>query len=1106
MNIRIFFSAILLTFSSSYVLAQDSYQPDSALWALVEQFPAQNQVELDRMASQLSQSEEKDLIALAMQLKLSTYGGDEKVRYAIGGLAKYLGGKTSSLRTKVEGAMLKAIDQVPDFENKVFLVKQLQYFGTDLSVEKLGTMILQFCEPIVFTLSEIHSPKSMEVLIDGLNKSSPSCQPVILKAIGSYDHPKALSTIQKYLENSNPDLKKTAENALSKSSSLAAYDWILKHQSGTNDQQDLLINYLDNLGEKGDLATLTKKSKTLLRGQLADQVKTAILGVASQYLGPKAKPFLLKAIKGDNPAYALSATKFVSKNENIPSAPFLKKIKSVDPVAQAGLLQMAVIRKDSKGLNIARSMLQSDDSYTRIAAVRAVSNLGREQSIPDLIEVLNQGTDSKVLNVTTEELGRWITENNLEQIRQSVNGMTPQAKVQVLTLVGERKLNGLSDVVLSLVKDQNKSVRGAAFQALSLVAGPEDFEPMLPLIPVATGPEEASLQKAFSRSILQSEQTDRLIDQLANSLKGNTPFLVGLFKMVGGNTAYQAFSELPESKEEIYNWKDEAALPDLFQIVLKPGNRPEKTTAIGAILKIIPSAEISTDLKVLYLRKLLKETTSTQHKASIIGQLSQGKSYPALMQIAPYLDVKDLKLTAANGVVNLILPSAKNDDGWYGSEVKILLEKAVEILKQPGQEYTLAFAQKYLETIPEGEMFISLFNGKDLSGWKGLVANPIARDTMRSRDLLAKQLEADALMEKNWRIENGTIKYTGDGYDNLCTVRDYKDFELILDWKIDKEADSGIYLRGSPQVQIWDPSLSDDTKVGSGGLFNNQVYPSGPLTIADNPIGDWNTFRITMIDNQVTVYLNGKLVTDNVIMENYWDRTMRLFRKGPIELQAHTTNVWFRDIYIRELPMAADLSNMEREEGFFSLFNGVNLDGWVGNKKDYRVENGEIVIRPSIGTGGGNLFTAQEYENFVLRFEFKLTPGANNGLGIHAPLQGDAAYLGKELQILDNTAQKYANLKPYQYHGSLYGLVAAKKGFLNPVGTWNNQEVRVRNNNIRVTLNGHIIMNASVEKIKFEGQADGREHPGLDKTKGHIGFLGHGDQVHFRNIRLKNLD
>lgn len=196
---------------------------------------------------------------------------------------------------------------------------------------------------------------------------------------------------------------------------------------------------------------------------------------------------------------------------------------------------------------------------------------------------------------------------------------------------------------------------------------------------------------------------------------------------------------------------------------------------------------------------------------------------------------------------------------------------------------------------PEG--FVALFNGQNLEGWKGLVGDPESRAKMTPEDLAKAQTEADAKMRAHWKVEDGVLVFDGGG-DSLCTARDYADFELLVDWKIVKGGDSGVYLRGSPQVQIWDTAQWPE---GSGGLYNNQKNPSKPLKCADNPIGEWNTFRIRMVGERVTVHLNGVLVVDNVIMENYWDRNKPIYSSGQIELQNHGSKLCFKNIFIREL-------------------------------------------------------------------------------------------------------------------------------------------------------------------------------------------------------------
>ncbi len=195
-------------------------------------------------------------------------------------------------------------------------------------------------------------------------------------------------------------------------------------------------------------------------------------------------------------------------------------------------------------------------------------------------------------------------------------------------------------------------------------------------------------------------------------------------------------------------------------------------------------------------------------------------------------------------------------------------------------------------TPPKG--FTALFNGKNLDGWKALVGNPPLRAKMTPEELALKQAAADKLMKMHWTVKDGMICYDGKN-DNLCTEKDYKDFELRVDWKIEPKGDSGIYLRGSPQVQIWNNPL------GSGGLYNNQNNPSNPLVYADNPPGQWNHFQILMIGDKVTVYLNNKLVTNDVTMENYWERDKPIYRTGQIELQHHWSPLFFKNIYIREI-------------------------------------------------------------------------------------------------------------------------------------------------------------------------------------------------------------
>ena len=204
------------------------------------------------------------------------------------------------------------------------------------------------------------------------------------------------------------------------------------------------------------------------------------------------------------------------------------------------------------------------------------------------------------------------------------------------------------------------------------------------------------------------------------------------------------------------------------------------------------------------------------------------------------------------------------------------------------------------------------------------------------------------------------------------------------------------------------------------------------------------------------------------------------------------------------LTIATALTAAHHEEGFTQIFDGKSLNGWklIGKTgQGYLVEDGKLVCPPK---GGGNLFHEKEYSDFVLRFEFKLEDGSNNGLAIRAPMQESSlAYEGMELQIIDNTSERYKDIQPWQKHGSLYHVFPAKTGYLKPRGEWNQEEVTVKGRTVKVVLNGHTILDVNMDKVKDPEIV--AKHPGLKRKSGHIGFLGHNEPIAFQNIRIKEL-
>lgn len=404
------------------------------------------------------------------------------------------------------------------------------------------------------------------------------------------------------------------------------------------------------------------------------------------------------------------------------------------------------------------------------------------------------------------------------------------------------------------------------------------------------------------------------------------------------------------------------------------------------------------------------------------------------------------------------------------------------------------------------ERYTALFNGRDLQGWRGLGHfNPYKIAGMNEQQKSEKQAADNENMRQHWRVENGEIVNDGKGVF-LTTENNYRDFDLLVDWRmVQANTDSGIYLRGLPQVQIWDPSNAKEVKngadKGSGALWNNKGDGKWPLVKADKPVGEWNTFRVRMVGERVSVWFNGRMTVDNAPLENYWDRQKPVPLTGPIQLQTHGGEMRFRNVLIREIPAEEANKTLQSigNKGFVSLFNGKNMDGWVGGVELYDVVNGCMTFKKE---GGGNIFAKGQYGDFDLRFEFNLPPGGNSGIGIRTPLEGNPAYLGMEIQVLDDGHEMYKDIHAWQVHGSVYGVVAAHRGYLRPTGEWNYMEIVAKGPRIQVFVNGTKVNDADLDEAK---PVDGSKHPGLHNADGYIGLLGHKDPVSFRNIRIKPL-
>jgi HEAT repeat protein len=1013
---------------------------------VLAQTPAQNQEQYKQQQKDLLSTGENGISQLAKSLETSK-GNDAKIKYALSGLASYVSDtKQDADRLTVVNAYLKALNEIKDADAKAFIISQLEIAGKEEIVAKLTPY---------------------------LNDASKVVSDAAVKALASINGPAPQQA---------PLSEKEAKELLKKA-----------EKSGQIQDREAALQLL----MAANPANVVKLVRTALKDESRDY-RNAALNYAQDYE---------------------SSALYVELSNSM---------KKASPELKTDILNWFTIVYDKKGLtiepfysNLALPQLSDKDLEVRKAAIALLVKTDNDESMQALAKLLDSA-DEQNIQLAKEAL--IVKKGNIASVIVPYLATAPdKGKIAILQLLAGRKADEQGKAVFEQLNVTSPEVRSAAYTALKEVVTVKDLSNLYQLLEKSGSETLAPVQQAviaalkplpkenqFETVSAQINKTEKSKQQLYYSVLAASEnanalaYLIDRFKKGNESDRNAAFQAL-------LNWQGLEVADELLAIAKQARTSSDSfyaskfDKALARYVQLVSTPELNGENRRIFLENALEIALTDAQKNDILKQIKQTNSYLGLLLAGEYLDKPAVQQAAANAVRDIAL----NNKSFTGKNVRQLLEKAAKVLNNPDADYQREAIRKHLNELPEEEGFISLFNGKDLTGWKGLVKDPIARAKMKPAELAKEQIKADEQMRKDWKVENGLLVFDGTGYDNICTGKQYGDFEMYVDWQLapSPEADAGIYLRGTPQVQMWNIARTNvGAQVGSGGLYNNQENPSKPLKVADNKLGEWNNLYIKMIGDRVTVLLNGELVVDNIILENYWNRSQPIFPIEQIELQAHGSKVYYRNIYVKELerPKPFELSAQEKKEGFQMLFDGTNMHEWTGNLPDYRLEEGTISVHPG-QSHGGNLYTKKEYANFAFRFEFQLTEAANNGVGIRAPMEGDNAYNAMEIQILDCEHPVYANLMPYQHHGSVYGVIAAGHGSMKPVGEWNEEEIYADGDHIRVTLNGKVILDGNIREAAKNGTIDHKEHPGLFNKSGHIGFLGHGNELKFKNIRIKEL-
>ncbi|MDR0422721.1 MAG: DUF1080 domain-containing protein [Proteiniphilum sp.] len=896
------------------------------------QLPADTPGEYDRIMTELTATGEEGLLDLIGRMNPPGKESNAALDFAVSGWIHFTA-NDSVARSVATGALEKALGRPSDRETKAFLIRRLATVAGDDNVETLSAFLTDeyLSDPAARALASVGTEKAGDALLAALAASDAGeVRLNLVNAVGLAGcrgaEPVLLSLLK---ENPSETMRKALLNALGNAGageSLKA----LGDAAG-----DAGYAYRKDNAAASFISLLGRLNRTGL-----NRMKKEVEREAEKLLGRKETGIA---------AAKLLLEQYPSKREDI-----LKNAirDGGDITFLSGVLNLYPFQDDRKATELIRRALASAKSpETQTALVYWLGNHDQQASVSQIIRLADSpsGMVQKAVTLSLARLGgeeamtalaTLLKSDSEETVALAKNALLAfdgdispaldsvfehcgdTGKRAVMELIAGRGMKSRYDLVVRQLSADNATVRSAAAGALKEVVTDSHLPDLFRLLEASDEALIPAVQQAISAALdclPASEQTVRVAERMESSPKKHLYYTAlansgsqEAMEMITQAYASAAGAEKAAALDALTRWKSFRAVGPLLDIARGTEESREKVT--NALISLIRNSGETGAVKYLYLREAMLFARTDRQKNEILRLTGSTGQYQAMLFAASRMDEPALKETAAVAAMNIAI----GNPSFAGTETTRILNRVSETLSNPDADYQRQAIARYLAENPAEGGFISLFNGKDLTGWKGLVENPVKRAKMSPRELAAAQVKADREMAGDWKVEEGNIIFDGKGYNNLCTGKQYGDFEMLADWKLypGPEPDAGIYLRGTPQVQIWDTArVKAGAQVGSGGLYNNLQNPNIPLKVADQRVGEWNTFFIRMTGERVSVWLNGELVTDNVVLENYWDRSQPVFPVEQIELQAHGSKVAYRDIYIRELPSAGAGSLSDSDAG-----------------------------------------------------------------------------------------------------------------------------------------------------------------------------------------------
>ena len=1105
---KIFITILLAALMPFAAGAQDARQrtAETIVADALAQLPAQTPKAFDGLMQELAATGADGIRMMAAMLVPAAEGKNAPVEYAINGVVSYVtAAGREELAREIRAGLTDAVAASTDKPNQAFLLSQLQLCATAAEAPVF----------VKYAADEYLADYAVRGLI-----STPGTDGEILALIDASPAPDALlayAAAEKRLAAAEPALLKWAAdpkagtptkeavyNALAKCGTaasiapLAAAAKADGYAFTKTDATGAYVALLARLAAAGNSKAVAA-AKALRKTGMPQNVRAAGLGIVLGTDAKKQTPELLAALKDADREYRCAALDFAGDfADDALYAAVVKKMPSLSDAAKTDVVSWLGARHAASQANAVIAAISSADEELALAAIRAAGKIGGQEALNALVAQLG-GAHAKEASAA---LAAFNGKPNAAFVA-ALDG-TPATQANALKLVAKRRITSAADKVFALLNSPDREVRTAAYGALAGVTTPADFNRLCGLLNQAQEDDVKALQAGL-KNALAKESSDMQYKMVAGQMAA-APEKARYYPLLAQAASKEAIDALLAADDRqaafaaLLTVQNPAMVDVLYDLARQ--NPAWTDAAISRYTDFVSKSRNTPMRKYQLYRRGLEAKPSPKVQNKLLKALSKTPVFPALTLAMNYMDAPATAETAAMVVKTV---AAKNP-ALGGETVAAALKKAQEVYAGLAKSdadagYAVDEIKGLMAKLPEaGFEPLSL----EPENRKAVVGNPETRKAMKPKALAKAQLEADAAMAQKWSLTDGILTAQANA-PAIQFPKQYENFEMILDWKTPGEA--GIAVRAIPQIRLGGVS-------GTGMLADDKGVAD-----ADNRPGNWNTLYVKVVDDRITVFENDVKIVENAVMTNPDMPGEPVGICGCIELIAGAAPVEFRNVYVNELPSTPvfELSAEEAAEGFEVLFDGRSLHKWTGNTTNYVPLNGTIDVTAQYG-GSGNLYTKKEYSDFVLRFEFRfIREGVNNGIGIRTPMGVDAAFEGMEIQILDHDAPIYKDIKNYQQHGSVYGVIAAKRVKFPPLGDWNVEEIRAVGDRITVTVNGEVILDGNIREacqghcVGDPGEKgnhymiDHRNHPGLFNKSGHLGLLGHGAGIQFRNLRVLDL-